>query len=206
MYRSVIALTNNEVETDFKSSLIEKTRSFLDSNLASMATKSYERSYQYIVEAQILTELEEILEYKNTPSKSDSLIDIWWTRLQGCERSLQHWHRLLLVKSIVLPKEKYIKPWLKFSSMCQKAGQLNLSQQILNSILSKEEELKSEDNNLLETKLEFDMCKYAHMKFLYANNQKREALVKLEDFVSNNLKEKLKVAFVRKTHNSENVD
>ena len=145
LYRSVLALTNTSSDeaadfayTQHASYLIEQTRDLLDPDLTSMASQSYERSYQAIIEAQVLSELEEILTYKQVPSKRDWLVETWWKRLQGCERSLEYWHRLLLVRTgIVLPQEKDIKPWLKFSSLCQKAGHLSLSQQILSSLLRK---------------------------------------------------------------------
>ncbi|CAF0752879.1 unnamed protein product [Brachionus calyciflorus] len=201
LYRSVLSLTTNEIEFNTKKShaisLIEQTRDFLDTDLTSMATQSYERSYQGIIEAQVLTELEEIIQYKNVPSKRDWLVDTWWKRLQGCERSLEYWHRLLLVRSIVLPREKDIKPWLKFSSLCQKAGHLSLSQQILNSILNNEElnnqQGNNNNNNLMSntSQRDLDMCKYAYLKFMFANGQKRDAFTKLEEFVNKNLQEQL---------------
>lgn len=190
LYRSVLALATNPNDIEFNymkksqtSSLIEQTRDLLDSDLTAMATQSYERSYQGIIEAQILAELEEIITYKNIPSKRDWLVDTWWKRLQGCERSLEFWHRLLLVRSIALPKEKDIKPWLKFSSLCQKAGHLSLAQQILSSILiSEESSLFSPSHSR-----DYELCRYAHLKFLYANGNKQEAYTKLEEFVSKNL-------------------
>lgn len=63
--------------------LIEQTRDLLDADLTSMATQSYERSYQAIIEAQVLAELEEIVRYKKIPGKRDWLIETWWKRLQG---------------------------------------------------------------------------------------------------------------------------
>lgn len=63
--------------------LIEQTRDLLDADLTSMATQSYERSYQAIIEAQVLAELEEIVKYKKMPGKRDWLIETWWKRLQG---------------------------------------------------------------------------------------------------------------------------
>ncbi len=135
--------------------LIENTRDILDGDLTSMASQSYERSYQAIIDAQVLAELEEIITFKKSPSKRDWLMDTWWKRLQGCERSLEYWHRLLLVRSIVLPKEKDIKPWLKFSSLCQKADHLPLSQQILNSLLNNENQTAGREKYVFLSIFEF---------------------------------------------------
>ena len=121
LYRCILALTtnnnsnlkDNEIDYGFADSdsslLIQQTRDLLDGDLTSMASQSYERSYQAIIDAQVLVELKEIIMYKKNPSKRDWLMDTWCKRLQGCERSLEYWHRLLLVRYIVLPKEKDIK-------------------------------------------------------------------------------------------------
>nr|AWV66626.1 serine/threonine-protein kinase mTOR [Brachionus rotundiformis] len=195
LYRSVIALTDNTTDFDYKklqaNSLIKKTRELLDTDLTSMATQSYERSYPGIIEAQVLTELEEIIQYQSMPNKRDWLVETWWKRLQGCERSMEYWHRLLLVRSIVLPKEKCIRPWLKFSSLCQKNGHLKLSEQILDSIHKDDQFSNQENQNLSNFQRDLYFCKYAYLKFLYANNKKREAYTKLEKFVTENLLDQL---------------
>ena len=187
LYKSVLALTLNGKEKQSALSLIEHTRDLLFVDLSSMASQSYERSYQAIIEAQVLAELEEIITYQNIDSKRDWLRETWWRRLQGCERSLEYWHRLLLVRSIVLPKEKEIKPWLKFSSLCQKAGYLGLSHQILRSLLGNEDNLVTNQTTQTSTQMatstrEYEMCKYSYFKYLYANGSKKEAFNKLNEF------------------------
>lgn len=101
LYRCVLALSSDtliltdtsessnsrsdsrDTSSRFIADLIEKTRDLLDSDLTSMATQSYERSYQAIIEAQVLAELEEIVKYKRLAGKRDWLIETWWKRLQG---------------------------------------------------------------------------------------------------------------------------
>ncbi len=147
-----------------------------------------------IIEAEILAELEEVLKYKQSPSKRDWLEDTWWRRLQGCERSFEYWHRLLLVRSIVLPKEKDIRTWLKFSSLCQKTNHLSLAQQILNSLLANEESsmaAAAASANSLNSSRDFELCNYVHLKSLYATGSKQDAYEKLNNFVGTNLKEQL---------------
>lgn len=139
--------------------------------------------------------MEEIITYKSTPSKRTWLSETWWKRLQGCERSLEYWHRLLLVRSIVLPKEKDIKPWLKFSSLCQKDGYLSLSQQVLSSLLGTDEVnfMNQQSStasitpnhtnfNFANGTRDYELCKYSYFKYLYANGNKQEAFSRLEQF------------------------
>jgi FKBP12-rapamycin complex-associated protein len=201
LYNSVLALSTDltglsdaEIETrqHATSLLIEQTRDLLDIDLTSMASQSYDRSYQAIIEAQVLAELEEILKYKKMPSKRDWLVDTWWKRLQGCERSLEYWHRLLAVRSIVLNKQNHIRPWLKFSSLCQKAGHFGLANQILNSLMERDETtppppplLNNGNNGLLNQTRNQELCKYANLKYKFATGSKREALDELGQFVAN---------------------
>ena len=182
LYKTVLELTLEPSQSSKESlQLIERTRDLLDIDLTSMASQSYDRSYQAIIEAQVLAELEEIITYRKSPGKRDWLRDTWWKRLQGCERSLEYWHRLLLVRSIVLPKEKDIKPWLKFSSMSQKSGNLVLAQNILTSLMASEEE--QIQKNLINSSRDYELCKYAYFKYLYANGNKKEAFDKLKEFL-----------------------
>lgn len=197
LYLCVLSLARSNTNADHVLSRIEKTRDLLDSDLTSMVSQSYERSYQGIIEAQILVELEEVLKFKQAPFKRDWIEDIWWRRLQGCERSFEYWHRLLLVRSIVLPKEKDIRTWLKFSSLCQKTNHLSLSQHILNSLLRTEESsLESSTSNTanglnqhsLNTLRNLEICKYVYYKSLYANDRKTEAYEELSRLVTSSLK------------------
>ena len=192
LYRGILALTKN----DFKDALehICEARDLLDGDLTSMASQSYDRAYQAIVDTQVLAELEEIITYKTNPQKCEGLHECWWKRLEGCERTIEYWHRLLLVRSIVLPKEKDIKPWLKFSSLCEKTGQLNLTNQILTSLLSKcgVVEKRGLQLDLLPTSYNnlnnnYDQCKYAYLKYLWSSSQRKDAYDQLKDFVFSNL-------------------
>jgi phosphatidylinositol kinase/protein kinase (PI-3 family) len=195
LYRSVLALTTTPTINEKQASLlIEQTRDLLDPDLTSMASQSYERSYQAIIEAEVLSELEEIITYRQVPTKRDWLIETWWKRLQGCERSLEYWHRLLLVRpGIVIPLEKEIKPWLKFSSLCQKVGHLGLAQQILSSLLTRiREESSLNQNGMISPQnmnKDYELCRYANLKYLYANGgtYRREALNDLREFVNSEL-------------------
>ena len=190
LYRAVLSVNNNEFQKTI--GYLEDTRDMLDTDLTSMASQSYDRAYQAILEAQVLSELEEIIAYKNVPSKRECLQEIWWKRLQGCEKSLEYWHRLLLVRSVVLPKEKNVKPWLKLSSLCQKAGHLSLSGQILTSLLQECGGVEGSHANprqspSLTNNLDFEQCNYANFKYMWACNNKKEAYNKLLEFLKDRL-------------------
>lgn len=47
-----------------------------------MAGESYDRAYGAMVSVQMLSELEEIIQYKLVPERRDIIKQMWWDRLQ----------------------------------------------------------------------------------------------------------------------------
>lgn len=99
----------------------------LDSELTSMAAESYERAYGAVVMAQQLTELEEAIEYKMIPERRTRIAILWSRRLQGCQKNIEHWQRILLVRSLVLSIVELRPMWVKFSSLCRRECKMSMS-------------------------------------------------------------------------------
>ena len=61
----------------------------MDTDLTAMAGESYNRAYAVMVNVQMLSELEEIIQYKLVPERRPAIKDMWWERLKvsgpGCE-------------------------------------------------------------------------------------------------------------------------
>jgi len=116
---------------------IELTRELLDTELTALVGESYQRAYDVLVRLQQLTEMEEILEYQRTESveRQQQLMQIWTERLKGCERDPDIWHRLLCVRSLVVPPARDITLWLKFVALCRKSDRLLLARNTLMSLL-----------------------------------------------------------------------
>jgi FKBP12-rapamycin complex-associated protein len=71
---------------------------------------------------QQLAELEEVIDYKENedyPERQAIIRKIWRERLLGCQRSVDTWQRILLVRSLVLSPEDDIDTYLKFASLCR---------------------------------------------------------------------------------------
>lgn len=107
----------------------------------------------------------------------------------------------------MLTKHNDIKPWLKFSSLCQKEGHLGLARTILDSLLNTNNEIKAavaansatttttnvqpnaslgNVNQLFyNTSRNEELCKYAYLKFLYASGEKNNAIERMREFSSN---------------------
>lgn len=137
--RAVLAIRNNQFSDATK--YINRVRDMLDSELTSMAAESYERAYGAVVTAQQLTELEEAIEYKMIPERRTRIAILWSRRLQGCQNSIEHWQRILLVRSLVLSQAELRPMWVKFSSLCRREGKLSMSRRVLCSLM----DLPSED-------------------------------------------------------------
>ena len=54
----------------------------MDSDLTAVASENYSRVYSVMVNAQMLCELEEIIQYKLVPERRSAIKDMWWKRLK----------------------------------------------------------------------------------------------------------------------------
>ena len=55
-------------------------------------------AYPTMVCVQMLAELEEVIAYKLVPDRRDTIKEMWWQRLQGCQRVVDDWQRILMVR------------------------------------------------------------------------------------------------------------
>ena len=121
--------------------LIDITRDMLDTELTALSAESYQRAYPIMVQLQMLAELEEAIEYKQVPERRQTINDMWWSRLQGCQRVVEDWQRILQVRSLVLEPADHQRTWLKYASLCRKSHRLKLSHKTLVTILGSDPSL-----------------------------------------------------------------
>lgn len=57
-------------------------REILDTELTAAAAESYQRAYGAMVSVQMLSELEEVIQFKLKPEKRQIIHKVWWDRLQ----------------------------------------------------------------------------------------------------------------------------
>lgn len=103
----------------------------MDTELTAMAGESYERAYGAMVCVQMLSELEEVIQYKLIPERRSTIQNMWWKRLQGGQRLVEDWQRIIQVHSLVLSPQEDVHTWLKYASLCRKSGSLKLSHKTL---------------------------------------------------------------------------
>ncbi|XP_064642053.1 serine/threonine-protein kinase mTOR-like isoform X1 [Lineus longissimus] len=181
-YRAVLAI-HMDKNYSLAQQCIEKARDILDTELTAMAGESYNRAYGAMVNVQMLSELEEIIQYKLIPERRDILKNIWWDRLQGCQRVVEDWQKIIQIRSLVVSATDDMRTWLKYASLCRKSGRLALSHKTLVKLLGVDPS-KNPDHPLPTT---YPEVTFAYMKHMWKNNQKQEAFQKLSQFVNSAL-------------------
>ncbi|MBW0475655.1 hypothetical protein O181_015370 [Austropuccinia psidii MF-1] len=159
--------------------LINKARDTLDTELSTLLGESYSRAYNLVVRVQMLSELEEIIAYKeckdDDPSKQEQIQQTWMKRLKGCQRDVEVWQRILKVRALVLTPREDVGMWIKFAGLCRKSGRLGLAEKTLNSLMSED------INNGLESRGP-PLVIYSHIKYMWGSGAKQDSLIYLKDF------------------------
>lgn len=134
-YRAILAVHASKF--DRAKNLLDKTRSILDTGLTARVGEGYKRAYLEVLNAQLLVELEECIEYLMDPSPGAKrkLATMWHARLNGCRSDHRTWYRTLMVRGLVLSPQENMTEWLKFASLCRKAGRLPMASEAIRALL-----------------------------------------------------------------------
>ena len=124
-YRAVDAIRNDNYRQAQDS--IDLARELLDVELTTLANESYNRAYSAMINAQLLSELEEVWYYKILPERRQSISDIWQKRMQGNQPIIDDYHRLLLTHSLCLPMTQDLQSWIKLANLCCKSNRLTMA-------------------------------------------------------------------------------
>ncbi|XP_062572359.1 serine/threonine-protein kinase mTOR-like [Saccostrea cucullata] len=180
-YRAVFALHTENYQ--LAQQCIDKARDILDTELTAMAGESYNRAYGAMVNVQMLSELEEVMQFKLVPERQEAIKQMWWDRLQGCQRVVEDWQKIIQVRSLVVSPLEDMKTWLKYASLCRKSGRLALSHKTLVMLLGMDP-AKNTDKPIPTTN---PQVTFAFLKHMWKNNQKDSAYSKLQHFVQHSL-------------------
>ncbi|XP_064459506.1 serine/threonine-protein kinase mTOR-like [Ornithodoros turicata] len=162
---------------------IDKARDLIDTDLTAMVGESYSRAYGAMVQVQMLAELEEVIQYKLVPERRDAIKQKWWDRLQGCQRIVEDWQRVLQLHSLVMKPKEDMRTWLKFASLCRRMGRLAQSHRTLVTLLGADPSQNL--NQPLPTT--YPAVTFAYIKHMWKSNLKEEALKQLHHFVQTEL-------------------
>jgi FKBP12-rapamycin complex-associated protein len=60
---------------------------------------------------------------------------LMWFRLEGCQRDVEVWQRVLQVRSLVLTPHEDMDTWIHFADLCRTSDRLNLAEKTLTSLV-----------------------------------------------------------------------
>ncbi|KAF8216580.1 phosphatidylinositol 3-kinase [Mycena galopus ATCC 62051] len=181
-YKAIMAVHQN----NFPRALfhIAKTRDLLHPELTSFTGDGYGRSYNVMVRAQLLSELEEIIAYKkyaDQPERQKTMRATWMKRLDGCQPDVEVWQRVLQVRTLVINPESDPDMWIKFANLCRSSERMALADKTINSLLS------PHDGRQIQAP---PAVVYTQLKFMWANGARQDSLLFLHQFtatISNDL-------------------
>ncbi|KAG0181763.1 phosphatidylinositol kinase- protein kinase tor1 [Apophysomyces sp. BC1034] len=135
-FRALLGMHRNRYAEAEK--FISKTRDLLNTELTALLGESYNRAYMTVVRVQMLAELEEMIIYKqstNDVERQNAIRRTWMKRLEGCERNVEVWQRILRVRAMVISPQDDMEMWIKFANLCRKSGRFSLSDSTLRSLM-----------------------------------------------------------------------
>ena len=180
-YRAVLCV-HDENWTEGQD-LIDLTRDMLDTEVTALSLESYQRAYPTMVCVQMLAELEEVIAYKLVPDRRETIKEMWWQRLQGCQRVVDDWQRILKVRSMVIKPQEDERTWLKFASLCRKSGRLHLSHKTLVSILGCDPSKNPPDQPLPSDHPQATLAYCKHLWDSNGPNERERSFANLQYFV-----------------------
>lgn len=161
---------------------IDTAKDLLVSELSALANESYSRTYNVVVRAQIVSEVEEVIAYKKLSfmsEKREQMKKTWNKRLMGCQKNVDVWQRILHVRSLVLEPKENEEVWIKFANLCRKSGRMNLAKKTLDALMKGYDE--SIPNEIIKTS---PKVVYAQLKYLWGTGKQEQAVEKMEVFAT----------------------
>ncbi|RDX49678.1 atypical/PIKK/FRAP protein kinase [Lentinus brumalis] len=182
-YRAILAVHQNQFPKAMAE--IAKARDLLDPELTALVGESYGRSYNTMVRAQMLSELEEIVNYKqhaDQPDRQAAMRTTWMKRLQGCQPDVEVWQRILQVRALVMSPEDDPVMWNKFANLCRKSDRMFLAEKTINSLLFPDRHQQPPGYPEQQYSKAPPMVIYAHLKCNWAKGEREDALAYLREF------------------------
>ncbi|KAL5111824.1 Serine/threonine-protein kinase mTOR [Taenia crassiceps] len=191
-YRALLALHDGNYAAALDE--VAKSRSILAANLIPLTTEGYQRTYPDLVDAQLLSEVEEVIQYKLVPERRAVLHEAWHHRLLGCQSVVEDWGRIIQLRRLVLDPRENIRSCLRYAGLCRRSGRLSLSLQVLLRMLPKDPSEVSW-NEVVPTP--DPAIVYSYTKLLWASGSREEAVTRLQVLRDNVIEPSLRVQAVK---------
>lgn len=161
---------------------IAQARKGLEGELKTLLGESYARAVEKVVRVQALAELEEVITYKKSqrdPAKRERMQQTWAQRLKGCQRSVETWQRMLMIRALVITPRESEDIHIKYAAICRKNKRSGLAEKSLNQLIDSHGSLSSPEAQPKISAAPYQV-QYAIYKHIYANGNKQQALRKLQ--------------------------
>ncbi|CAF3785120.1 unnamed protein product, partial [Rotaria sp. Silwood1] len=159
-YRAVDAIRKDNYRQAQDS--IDLARELLDVELTILANESYNRAYSAMINAQLLSELEEVWYYKVSPERRQSICENWQKRMQGNQPIVDDYHRLLLTHSLCLPMIQDLQSWIKLANLCRKSNRLTTADFIFKELTRT---VLNDQTNINSNTYHQQLVKYEKVKY-----------------------------------------
>ncbi|XP_066259712.1 serine/threonine-protein kinase mTor [Euwallacea similis] len=177
-YRAILAIHKEQYK--LAQDFINISRDMIDTELTAMAGESYQRAYGAMVHVQMLSELEEVMQYKLVPERRETLKQMWWERLQAGQKLVEDWQKLIQVHSLVLQPHEDVNSWLKYAALCRKNGSVKPSGKTLIMLLGYDPELTPHK----PLPVSQPQVTYAYCKHLWHVGERQRAFDQLQRFLT----------------------
>jgi FKBP12-rapamycin complex-associated protein len=141
-YHAALAL--HYEKTEEAQELINQARARLAGKMAALVGESYSRIYDYMVWAQRLLEMEEVVSHRcilhanGRDYSNEAVVNhltnmhaIWHSRLNASSQDVKVYLKLMTTHAFVPPTMESLSTWLRFAGVCRKNGRVALSKKIL---------------------------------------------------------------------------
>ncbi|KZS94646.1 atypical/PIKK/FRAP protein kinase [Sistotremastrum niveocremeum HHB9708] len=172
-YRAILAVHRNQFPRAMQQ--ISKARDLLEPDLTSLVGENYGRSYSLMIRAQALSELEEVITYKqhaDQPDRRAMMHRTWMERLQGCQPDVEIWQMILQIRSLVMGPEEDATMWIKFGNLCRKAKRFPLAEKVFLALSGPDKDAAPPP------------VAYAKLKLDWAKTPDEHCLADLRDFAN----------------------
>eukprot|EP01063_Lacrimia_lanifica_P009384 TRINITY_DN1637_c0_g1_i1.p1 TRINITY_DN1637_c0_g1~~TRINITY_DN1637_c0_g1_i1.p1 ORF type:complete len:3223 (+),score=943.34 TRINITY_DN1637_c0_g1_i1:82-9750(+) len=140
VHRVVLAVQKDHLEE--AAELVQSARKLIQPDIAALASESYSRAYPHLVQLQMLSELEEVIDGKQkggvelmAAEEVDRLLGMWRVRLEAIEQRARYMEAFLSIRSMLVPQSLQLDSWLKFVSVARKANKPALALNTLKMLL-----------------------------------------------------------------------
>ncbi|MEQ2157411.1 hypothetical protein GOODEAATRI_001570 [Goodea atripinnis] len=111
--------------------------------------------------------------------RKEKKIIFGYTGTSGCQRIVEDWQKILMVRSLVISPHEDMRTWLKYASLCGKSLRLALAHKTLVLLLGVDPS-KQLDHPLPTT---HPHVTYAYMKYMWKSSRKIDAFQHMQHFV-----------------------